>query len=365
MREKLQTLLIFTGILCWGMIFLFFSIYQYPNTISQYQWIIISIFSLLWILLWIVWNNKNQNIKYFKNILIIIEIYLLGLLFIQNHFNLSYGEFTVLVWSGGVLFQLSKKRNIKYRILSFFISLIIIQLLITNFLMVYRDPLPKESIKPIEVPSIKILSQDILDPEKWYFEIINQNLNTKKKFYFLNKGEQTIDLLKEGNYHFIFALQHYSDLFQIFLLHPQGEIIQFFPQSNAEIFISKSDLNIIQQIWKIEKYQFFQENDNLIIQNIQKSFLYHQQKQLLSSIPNYIQYNPKIAYMSKYFTKYLAQIYPFFYKKNWNYFLEYENYLNINKKISKKSVYPAIQEIKSHFDFKENFINISKFKKYL
>lgn len=68
--------------------------------------------------------------------------------------------------------------------------------------------------------------------------------------------------------------------------------------------------------------------------------------------------------MSKYFTKYLAQIYPFFYQKNWKYFLEYEEYLTIEESNTKNKISPTSEGIKNHFNLGKSFINLKKFKEY-
>lgn len=260
---------------------MFFSISQYPNTITFNQWIILFIFSLLWIFLGIIWNTKDHNTKYLKKIIIIIEIYLLGLVLIQPYINFSQGEFAILILAGAGLFQISNQKNLKNRILSFFIFLLILQLLATSFLMVYRNPLPTDSIKLLDFPSIKIISKENLNPDKGYFEIIDQHLASKKRYYFSNKGEQTINLSNEGNYHFIFALQYHSDLFQVFLLHPQGDILQFFPQSEIKITITPSSFISQDQKGRVDHYQLFNTSNNPSIQQLQQSFEYNNTKNLL------------------------------------------------------------------------------------
>lgn len=364
MNKNLLTLLIFIGILWWGVIFLFFSISQYSNIITFNQWIILFIFSLLWILLGIIWNSKDHNTKYLKKIIIILEIYLLGLVLIQPYINFSQGEFATLILSGVALFQLSNKKNTKNRILSFLVFLIILQLLATSFLMIYRSSLSRDSINLLDFPSIKIITKESLNTDKWYFEIIDQDLTSKKRYYFSTQWEQTIHLSKDGNYHFIFALQYYSDLFQVFLLHPQGEILQFFPQSEIKITTTPSSFISQDQKGRVDHYQLFNTSNNPTIKQLQESFEYDNTKNLLWDLPNYLFNNPKIAKMSKYFTKYLAQIYPFFYQKNWKYFLEYEEYLTIEESNTKNKISPTSEGIKNHFNLGKSFINLKKFKEY-
>lgn len=105
------------------------------------------LFGIFWLLGGALWETTDQNTKFFKKLLIIAEVYLFLLIFVQPGINLSWLEFLVLYGAGyGIVHEVMTFRAQKWQTVFFSSCYAVIVALMVSIaaLMWWRQPFDEE-----------------------------------------------------------------------------------------------------------------------------------------------------------------------------------------------------------------------------
>lgn len=297
---------------------------------ESWEFIINNSFSLIsisfsWRILAFIWQTKEENTKKLKTILLIINFYLLSLIFLKPNFNLNHYEFWLLYIAFIRLFFLliPVYKPINVKIEGWFWWIIILFLISINFLMIYRQPAPIQEF--IFQESFQIISNS-QSPQYNSTLIIHQWWKTK---YYTLPLKFPLSLQPNSEYQIIYQSPFDSEEDKnIFLIisDPSGNNILIFPQSSLFLTTKENVMNYQYKSWKFKFLTHssqISQSDFFLIQNIQENYINKKQKFILKSLPIQYQNNSQLQYLSYQYTKIIAKILPF-YQTNFYYATTYE-----------------------------------------
>jgi hypothetical protein len=322
------------------------------------EWILIAIIRPI---IWLIRNSKEKNTKYLKIGLIIVEIYLFLLIFIQDWSNFNMREFFILyicvLWIiKETIYKRPKKRQTNSYII--FYTTVVIIILWIWFLMWYREPLNMNKI---------------LDQQNYIFTTnfnnsINKNYNsiTLTNNYFTeyisnNSWKVSYDLIKNMNYTLDFLSDTIDKNNYIIIQDQLWNILRIFPQTSFSFSTSNYQIQYIDTKKNIDYYSinesFPQELETYKI-NYNESV----KENILKTLPNMLRNNPKLQNISIKYTKFLWTIFPFRYKKNKEILNDYIPYFSDKENEDYKSIKNKYSILKDNWTIWIE--NINWFKKY-
>jgi len=326
------------------------------------EWIIIAIIRPI---IWLIRNSKEKNTKYLKIGLIIIEIYLLLLIFVQDWCNLNKREFFILYISilwvlKEIIYKRTKKRQSNFYII--FYSIIITIIVLIWFLMRYREPLDMDKI---------------IDEQDYIFitnfnEWINKNYNSitlTNNYYIKNipndLWKKTYNLIKNTDY----TLNYLSDTIDknnyIIIQDQLWNILRILPQTSFSFSTSNYQIQFLDTKRNIEYYNInedFPEELDIYKTNYNNTI----KNNILKTLPNMLRNNQKLQKISVIYTKLIWTIFPFRYKKNKEIMNDYIPYFSIKNNEEYKSVkhkYSILKENWSIWIKNTNWIIIIDYSK--
>ena len=334
MRSKYKPFLISLLIECIiALIFRQFRWLEYDNNFFWnhiIEWILIA---LILPIIWLIWNNKEKNTKYLKIWLIIIEIFLFLLIFVQDWSNLNIREFTVLYITLLLIIKETIYKREKKRQTNFFISIytiISVIIISTWLLMRYRNPIDMNNIiNSKNYYLITIFDENI---PKYYTTI------TLKNDYYTNNisilsWKNTYSLIKNMDYNINFSSKTDNKNNYILIQDQLWNILKIPPQTLINFSTKNQQIKFIDNSRNTEYYSI---NSNFPedLEEFKSNYNNEIKNDILKSLPSMLRNNPKLQKISVSYTKTLWKVFPFRYKNNVKILDEYIPYFSLKEKES-------------------------------
>lgn len=317
------------------------------------KWILISVF---WLILGVIWKRKDENTQTLKKILLIIEIYLFLLIFIQSGSNFSQGEFLIFYLSGvwityEALYPRTEKRK-RIFLMSCY-GIINLFLLSIALFMPWRNGFSQQDFVNQQDYSLYIISNT--PPQKNFYTISLKTPSSFETFQLLSWIQQkTLD--KNSDFSLLFSSLTYNPEEKLLIQDPNWNLLEIFPQSEISFSTYNTTLTYKKQWWKVEwhpqkrlfppKLKIFQNN----YQALKRNFA-------VSQLPVPFQSNSKLQQISWTYTERLWKIFPFRYGnslKNYKTFLPYLNLSWSEKKYFKTHTLQIIHSTTKIWEEKTN-----------
>ena len=327
-----------------------------------FEWVFIAIIRPF---IWLIRNTKEKNTKYLKITLIIIEIYLFLLIFVQDWSNLSKREFFILYLSILWLIKESIYKRFKKRQTIFFTSFysIVVSIIICIWcLMRYREDFD---------------IQDIINQQEYLFIThFDWTLNKKYSSITLSNEKYTenidptisnkrISIKKNKDYILTFSTQNVKESNYIIIQDQLGNLLQVLPQTSINFSTNKTQIQFRDNERKTKYYAInteFPENLNYYKTNYEESI----KKIILLKLPPMLRNNSKFQKITYKFTKYLSNLLPFWYKNNWIIADKYYSYLTIQEEKNYNWISNKYKLLKENENiWIENINGLSKYKEYI
>ena len=288
------------------------------------------IIAIIFPIIWLVWNNKEKNTKYLKIWLIIIEIYLFLVIFVQDWSNFNKREFfilyiTILLIIKESLYKRPKKRQKNFLLTIYFIIASIIISIWT--LMRYREPINMKNI--IEWMNYKLTTNLDERIKDYYTSITLKNDYYSKKISILS-WKNNYDIIKNIDYTLTFSSKTSDKNDYIIIQDQLWNIIKIPPQSLINFSTKNQQIQFIDNNRNTEYYSInsnfpeeleeYKEEYNTILKN-----------EILKFLPNMLRNNPKLQRISVNYTRFLWKIFPFRYKDNVKIVEEYIPYFSLEE----------------------------------
>ena len=308
------------------------------------EWILIAIILPI---IWLIWNNKEKNTKYLKIWLIIIEIYLFLLIFVQDWSNLNIREFSILYIILLLILKETFYKREKKRQTNFFIwiyTIISVIIISTWLLMRYRNPIDMNNI---------INSKN-------YHLITNFNENISKKYstitlkndYYTNNinilsWKNNYNLIKKIDYTLNFSSKTDDKNNYILIQDQLWNILKIPPQSLIDFSTKNQQIQFIDNNRNTEYYNInsiFPEE----LEEYKNNYNNEIKNDILKNLPSMLRNNSKLQKISVSYTKTLWKIFPFRYKNNVEILEEYIPYFSLKEKESYWSIKNVTSLIKQN-----------------
>lgn len=321
--------------------------------------------AIIWPFIALIRNTKEKNTKYLKIALIIIEIYLFLLIFVQDWSNLNKREFFVLYLCILWLIKETIYKRYKKRQKNFFISIYwIVAIFIVSIgcLMRYRQPLDIQKI--IDNKDYIFITHFNWSINKDYTNITLTDWNITE-YINPDNWSTSYPIRKNKEYNFSFSTQSKDKNNYIIIQDPLGNILQIFPQTLIDFSTYENQIQF-KDFGKETKYYSSISTfpDELIIyktnyENIIKN-------NVLSNLPPMLRSNQKLQKLSYKFTKFLSKLLPFWYNENWKIADNYLPYFSFPEEKGYKWVFNKYELIKSNWNIWINNTNWwNKYSEYL
>ncbi len=317
------------------------------------KWILISVF---WLILGVIWKSKDKNTQILKKILLIVEIYLFLLIFIQSGSNFSQGEFMIFYLSGvwityEALYPRTEKRK-RIFLMSCYGSINLFLLSIALF-MQWRSPFDEQEFFNQQKYSLYLISNDT--PYKNYYTINLKSSSASESLQLLSWMQQkTLD--KNSDFSLLFSSLNYNPDQKILIQDPSWNLLEIFPQSEIS-FSTHTPLLIYEKQWgKIEWYaqeKNFPPKFGKFQQNYQES----KKTFALTQLPPRFRSNPKLQQISWIYTNRLWKIFPFRYGyslENFQTFLPYLSFSWVSKNYNKTNTLEVLRSTSKIWEEKTN-----------
>lgn len=300
------------------------------------KWILISVF---WLFLWAIWSTKETNTQWLKKILIVIEIYLFLLIFIQSGSNFSQGEFLLLYLSGvGICYEALYPRWEKWKkwVLVTIYSLVIFFIISIATLVHWRNPLDEQEFTKQQNYYLYLLVEDI-PPHRSYS--ISLDENSSIKHFQLNTWIQKHLLDKDSTFSLLFSSYLSTWNQRLLIQDPSWNLLALFPQSKLTFSTFGNHLTYTTQWGKTERY----DKDEVFsgsFSSFQKNYQELKEHFVHSKFPSWFISNPKLQVLSWHFTQGLWKVFPFRYgneAKNSITFLPYLHFSELIKNYPRSS----------------------------
>jgi hypothetical protein len=306
-------------------------------------------------IIWLIRDSKEKNTKYLKTGLIIIEIYIFLIIFVQNWSNLNKREFLILylsvLWiTKEVIYKRPKKwHNTFYVCLYSIISVIII---LTWCLMRYRQPIDMNKI--INNQNYKLITH-LSETSNKYNSITLKN-NYFTDYIDTNTWTTTHNIIKNMDY----TLEYLSEIIDennyIIIQDQLWNIIKIPPQSSFNFSTKQNQIQFTDKKRNIEYYDINQDFPNELEQ-YKNNYNTTIKNGILKNLPNMLRNNPKLQKISINYTKFLWTIFPFRYSNNLKILNEYIPYFTIYNKNDYESVNSKYSILKENESIGINNIN--------
>ena len=286
--------------------------------------------TIIYPIIWLIWENKEKNTKYLKISLIIIEIYLFLLIFVQDWSNFNNREFlilyiTILLIIKETFYKRPQKRQTFFLLsIYFIISSTIIGIW---FLMRYREPIDMESIfNSIDYK----LTTNFNDKIKDYYTSISLKNDFYSKNISILSWKNNYNIIKNMDYTLTFSSKKNDKNDYIIIQDQLWNILKIYPQSLIKFSTKNKQIQFIDYNRKSEYYsinsEFPEELNDYKLEHNNKIKEY-----ILSFLPSMLRNNPKLQKISVYYTKFIWKIFPFRYKENVKILEEYIPYFSLNE----------------------------------
>ena len=286
--------------------------------------------AIIWPIIGLIRNTKEKNTKYLKTALIIIEIYLLLLVFVQDWSNFNKREFFVLYLAILWLIKETIYKRYKRRQTIFFSSIYWITAIIIISIwcfMRYREPINYE----------KILDQQ----EYLFLTKFNENLKSKTTTITLSNDilteniddsawTKTYPIRKNKEYTLSFISQRNNKSNYIIIQDQLWNLVQIFPQTSITFWTKNYQIQYRDPERKTNYYAINSEFPKEL-EHYKTNYNESIKNTILSNLPTILRENPKFQKISANFTKILAKIFPFWYKDAWKILEEYLPYFDIQE----------------------------------
>jgi hypothetical protein len=339
-----------------ALIFRQFRWFEYDNTFFLnhiIEWILIAIILPV---IWLIWNNKEKNTKYLKIWLIIIEIYLFLLIFVQDWSNLNIREFSILYITLLLIIKESIYKREKKWQTNFFLSIytiISVIIICTWLLMRYRNPIDMNNI--INSKNYHLITN--LD------ENISKNYSTitlKNNYYSNNisilSWKNNYSLIKNIDYTLNFSSKTDDKNNYILIQDQLWNILKIPPQTLINFSTKNQQIQFIDNNRNTEYYSI---NSNFPeeLKEYKTNYNNEIKNDILKTLPSMLRNNSKLQKISVSYTKILWTIFPFRYKDNIEILNEYIPYFSLTEKESYWSIKNINSLIKENQSIWINKIN--------
>ena len=303
--------------------------------------------AIIWPFIALIRNTKEKNTKYLKIALIIIEIYLFLLIFVQDWSNLNKREFFVLYLCILWLIKETIYKRYKKRQKNFFISIYwIVAIFIVSIgcLMRYRQPLDIQKI--IDNKDYIFITHFNWSINKDYTNITLTDWNITE---YINPDDWSTSYLirKNKEYNFSFSTQSKDKNNYIIIQDPLGNILQIFPQTLIDFSTYENQIQF-KDFGKETKYyssiSTFPDELKIYKTNYENTI----KNNVLSNLPPMLRSNQKLQKLSYKFTKFLSKLLPFWYNENWKIADNYLPYFSFPEEKEYKWVSNKYELIKSN-----------------
>lgn len=317
-------------------------------------------------IIWLLRENNENNAKYLKYILIIIEIYLLLVVFVQEWSNFSKWEFLILylsiIWLTREMLIKRYKRWQTIFLTTIYWSISIIIILIWC-LMWYRTPIDYDEIYSHNNYFLYTSFENNI--KKTYSTITLKYLN-KQENISLNEWFYNYPLNKNTEYTISFVSQTKDKNNLIIIQDPKWNILVIPPQTEVNFWTTETNIkytdytNNSSYYWINEEFpeelKFIKTNYNNSIKSI-----------VLNNLPSILQNNIKYQKLSIIFTKALSSIFPFRYRENEIILNEYIKYFSNDEIVwALPTISNPYESIKDNTSIGvEKLNNRSNYKKYI
>ena len=287
------------------------------------------LFGIFWLLGGALWETTDQNTKFFKKLLIIAEVYLFLLIFVQPGINLSWLEFLVLYGAGyGIVYEVMTFRAQKWQTVFFSSCYGVIVALMVSIaaLMWWRQPFDEEQFITQQWSFLFTVFDGTLVPS--YTTILLKSPMSEKVISASTKS-QTFLLDKNTDYLLQFASQQEEEHNFIVLQDQEGNLIKVGPQSQLRFSTHASNFSLQEQKGRVA---FFGTGELLPpeLMEFRDRYQAREKAAALALLPAGLKSNPTFQRWSIRFTSSLAKVFPFWYGENAKYIESYLPYLGLS-----------------------------------
>lgn len=301
----------------WGLVAFFLLLEMYfwneggIQTFFSEQLLLGSFIVLSWIFLTFIWNNKDIRTQGLKKFLLIIEIYLFLLIFLQPTLPLSAVEFLVAyLTTVGLVYEMLFPRYERWKkitLTSFYVFLLLFLISICLFVP-YRQGFDENTFYNQEEYT---LFSFFSSPS--YYDTVQFSVGIPPVSLPLWEAKTTLE--REKKYHLLFSSQKLSPDRFFVLESPQGEYLLILPQSQVSFATEKNHISLLKQEGNVHYFGFEASIPEDILE-LKTSYWERKKKYALSLLPLRIQSNPKFQKLSFTYTQFLWRIFPFWYEEN-------------------------------------------------
>lgn len=318
---------------------------------------------LLWIFLNFIRNHKDIYLQKLKTILLVLEIYLLLLVFLETSLPFSQREFLVFyLVSVGLVYEIFHPRYEKWKKISvpLFYSIILCFLGSVALFIPYRQAFDKTTFKAQEPYLLyRFFSKDFSP----YHHILLYQWDSSLP---LSLWKDTTLLEKGYDYRLLFSAQERNEESFLLLESPLGEYLQIFPQSQVNFSTKTSSLFLEQKQGKVS---YFSPKDSLpeSLLQLRKNAIKKEKEAALGLLPVWIKSNPKFQERSFSYTQFVAKIFPFWYQKNAEIAQSFSPYFDFISFSSKKPPFSSTEDtLTNSLNFwRKKSLGIQKYWEYL
>lgn len=290
---------------------------------------ILLILSIIWILLTVIRNNKDDNTKKLKAILIGIWGYIISLFIIKPTLNLNHIEFFIGYLTSYQLLKISSDiPSLEKKIKVWIWTIMILFLSSIHFFMIFRTAVNVQNF--FENEEFKIYSNS--QKNEWYLKLKNKQINKK-----IQLPLKSPLVLNKNN---LYTLEYQSTEFNwedsLILTTPIWTLLKIYPQSQVILTIENNSLNYKKIRGKIIEIQKNERKQDSELLNFFNNYDKKLQNFILQQLPINYQKNWKLQKYAYEFTVFLWSYIPF-YQKNKEYANTFKAYLLDYKEIKKEN----------------------------
>lgn len=326
--------------------------FQYENLQSRFlnYSIIFILFSLIWFILPILGHKQDKKNILLKNILLIIEGYLILVMLIKPELNFSQWEFIIFYLSCVWIYISTFDYIPLTRYLKLWLSLsTLVFMMSIEIFMIYRKPLNLSEFIESRNYYLHYLNTDSEDS---LYSIIDRSTSQQQKKRTQSQNFSFILPYNESQniqYSLLTDNRNFKDSSILVIQDPSWNLFEISPQSKLSFSTITKTLNYQLYYGKIKKISL-----DSFIQNETLSSLQNNYKEQLSlfvkkKIPLLFSSNQKLEEISFIYTKWLANWNPF-YQKNGNIAEEYHKFF-IMKNMWKRKIEDNKQKTVNNYDF--------------
>jgi len=319
--------------------------------------------AIIWPIIWITRNSKEKNTILLKKWLIIVEIYLFLLIFVQDWINLNKREFFILYLSVLLIIKETIYKREKKRQTTFFIviySIISFTIICTWLLMWYRKPIDMNNIINSKNYYLTTIFEDNITNRNNQNNIVLKNEYFEKNISIIN-WKTNYDIIKNMDYSLEFSSKTNSNSNYIIIQDQLWNILKIPPQTSITFSTKNQQIKYIDNTRNCEYYSIYNTLPEEL-EEFQLNYKEQLKEDILNTLPSMLRNNSKLQKISTTYTKILWTIFPFRYKENINILNNYVNYFDLNDKKEYESVKNKYNIFSNNWNI--GLDNINWFEKY-